>query len=327
VLTRSRYDQKKKENVRWNRKKSHPTWRGIGLSVVFHGAGFTGSGEDYLASRAGVSLTSDGEIRIEAASTEMGQGTISMFSQIVAETLGLPLELVHVQTPDTSKVPNSGPTVASRTCMVVGNILRRAALELKDKVEKEVGDFPRTRPELRRAAKLCGPLRVVTRYEKPEHIQWDEESYKGDAYGVYGYGAVAVDLEIDKLTYEVTVREVFAAADVGKAIHPNFVEGQIMGGTAQGLGYALLENAIYEKGSMQNAELTNYVIPTALDTPPIEVAIIEKPYSKGPFGAKGVGELPMDAPAPAVAAAVFNATGAFITRLPLLPESIHRAKQ
>jgi CO/xanthine dehydrogenase Mo-binding subunit len=325
VVARSRHDQKKKDYARWNRKKSHPTWRGVGLSVVFHGAGFTGSGEDYLASRAGVSLTGDGEIRIEAASTEIGQGTTSMFSQIVAETLGLPLELVRVQTPDTTKVPNSGPTVASRTCMIVGGILRRAALELKDKVEKEVGDFPRTAAALREAVKLRGPLHVVAQYEKPEHIQWDEVQYKGDAYGVYGYAAVVVDVEIDKLTCEVKVREVTAAADVGKAINPKFVEGQIMGGTAQALGYALLENAIYEKGSMLNAQFTDYVIPTALDTPPMHVDIIEKPYSKGTFGAKGVGELPMDVPAPAVAAAVFRATGAFITRLPLLPEVIYRA--
>jgi CO/xanthine dehydrogenase Mo-binding subunit len=179
---------------------------------------------------------------------------------------------------------------------------------------------------LKKAAKLSGPLSVVAQYKKPADIQWDEVQYKGDAYGVYGYGAVAVDLEVDKLTYEVKVREVTAAADVGKAINPKFVEGQIMGGTAQALGYALLENAVYQKGSMQNAQFTNYVIPTALDTPPIKVEIIEKPYSKGPFGAKGVGELPMDGPAPAVAAAVFNATGAFITRLPLLPEIICRAK-
>jgi CO/xanthine dehydrogenase Mo-binding subunit len=327
VVTRSRYSQKKKDYARWNRKRSHPTWRGMGISVVFHGAGFTGGGEDYLASRAGVSLTREGEILIEAASTEIGQGTTSMFNQIVAETLGLPLELVRVQTPDTSKVPNSGPTVASRTCMIVGNILRRAALELKDKIEKEVGHFPRTGTGLKKAAKRCRCSRVVAQYEKPQHVQWDEIQYKGDAYGVYGYGAVAVDLEVDKLTYEVHVRKVVAAADVGKAIHPRFVEGQIMGGTAQALGYALLENAVYEKGCMQNAQLTDYIIPTALDTPLMEVDIIEKPYSKGPFGAKGVGELPMDVPAPAVAAAVFDATGAFITRLPVLPEVIYQAIQ
>jgi CO/xanthine dehydrogenase Mo-binding subunit len=253
-----------------------------------------------------------------------------MFSQIVAETLGLPLEQIRVQTPDTTRVPNSGPTVASRTCMIVGGLLRRAAFDLKTNVENEVGRFPRTRAGLKKAAsKLCGDREawsVVAQYEKPKEIQWDEVLYKGDAYGVYGYGAVVIDLEVDKLTYEVKVREVTAAADVGKAINPKFVEGQIMGGTAQALGYSLIENAVFERGSFQNADLTNYVIPTALDTPPIKVDIIEKPYSRGPFGAKGVGELPMDIPAPAVAAAVFHATGAFIPWLPLLPEVICRAK-
>ena len=169
-------------------------------------------------------------------------------------------------------------------------------------------------------------VRFVERYEKPGEIQWDEDKYRGDAYGVYSYAAMVVDIEIDKLTYEVKIRKLTTAADIGKAINPLLVEGQIIGGTAQALGYALLENAIYENGVMQNAQFTNYVIPTTLDTPPMTVDLIENPYSRGPFGAKGVGELPFDVPAPAVAAAVFNATGLFIPELPLLPERICRAR-
>jgi CO/xanthine dehydrogenase Mo-binding subunit len=128
-----------------------------------------------------------------------------------------------------------------------------------------------------------------------------------------------------KLTYEVTVKDVVTAQDVGKAVNPLLVEGQIVGGTAQCLGYALLENAVYERGVMVNASFTNYVIPTTLDQPRVGVEIVEKPYSLGPFGAKGVGELPMDVPAPAVAAAVHHATGLFLPELPLLPERIAKA--
>ena len=128
---------------------------------------------------------------------------------------------------------------------------------------------------------------------------------------------MVVDLEVDKTTYEITVLDVVTAQDVGKAINPLLVEGQIIGGTAQALGYALLENMVLDdRGVMQNAQLTNYIIPTTLDTPKMDVTIVEKRYSKGPFGAKGVGELPMDVPAPAVAAAVHDATGLFMTELP-----------
>jgi CO/xanthine dehydrogenase Mo-binding subunit len=330
AVKRGEYIDKRKEYARWNRQKNRPSWKGVGLSVVFHGAGFTGAGEVYLASRAGVSLTKEGEIHIEAASTEIGQGTNSMFAQIVAETLGLPYEWIRTDTPDTGKVPNSGPTVASRTCMVVGGLLQQAALRLKTAVERVDGSFPRTRRGLRKVASELSngkpAVSFVEEYEKPDEIQWDEEKYKGDAYGVFSYAALVVDLEIDKLTYEVKIRKLTTAQDIGKAINPLLVEGQIIGGTAQALGYALLENAIYENGVMQNAQFTNYVIPTTLDTPPMTVELVEKPYSRGPFGAKGVGELPFDGPAPAVAAAVLHATGLFIPELPLLPERICRAK-
>jgi CO/xanthine dehydrogenase Mo-binding subunit len=329
ALQRSRYAQKRKEYERWNERKDARTWKGIGLSMVFHGAGFTGSGEVYLASRASISLTREGEIKIEAASTEIGQGTTTMFAQIVADTLGLPYEQVIVETPDTSKVLDSGPTVASRTCMIVGGLLQKAALDLKQAVFKAHGKFPDTQAGLKQAAaKLLNGqpyMRFIAQYEKPAEIHWDEQNYSGDAYGVYSYAATVVDLEVDRTTYEVGICKVITVQDIGKAIHPLLAEGQIMGGTAQALGYALLENAIFQNGVMQNAQLTNYIIPTSLDTPTMEVEIIEKPYSRGPFGAKGVGELPMDGPAPAVTAAIYHATGLWLTELPILPEKIAQA--
>ncbi len=325
----SRYLPRKRECERWNRKKSAPSWRGVGLAAVFHGAGFTGSGEVYLKSRASVTLLPNGDLEVEAASTEIGQGTTSILASIAADALEVPYDWIRVSNPDTANVPNSGPTVASRTCMIVGGLLKRSAEELRRGLEREGVVWPCTRGALRRAArKLCAngrPFGYVQEYEPPPDIRWDDRTYSGDAYGVYGYAAMVVELEVDKLTFEIGVREVVTAQDVGRAVNPLLVEGQILGGTAQGLGYALLENAIFEKGVMVNASFTNYVIPTTLDTPEIRVSIVEKPYSLGPFGAKGVGELPMDVPAPAVAAAIHHATGIFPTELPLLPERIAKA--
>jgi CO/xanthine dehydrogenase Mo-binding subunit len=325
-LARSDYRRKAKDYARWNRRPEHPVWKGIGVALAHHGAGFTGRGEVMLASRAAVVLTRDGRIKALAASTEIGQGTTTMLAQVTADALNVPVEWVDVETPDTWRVPNSGPTVASRTAMIVGGLLQRAATQLKHRM----GSVPDTRAALKRlAAKVCGAapeLRIEEQYQKPPEISWDEEAYRGDAYAVYSYAAAAVDLEIDKRTFEVTVLKVTTAQDIGKAINPLLVEGQIIGGTAQGLGYALLENVVYRQGVMQNAALTNYIIPTSLDMPPMEVVLVEEPYSRGPGGAKGIGELPMDVPGPAVAAAIFNATGLFIPRLPILPEHIASAE-
>jgi CO/xanthine dehydrogenase Mo-binding subunit len=336
-VARSDYRRKVREYARWNRGGAQATWKGIGLALVHHGAGFTGRGEVMLASRAAVTLSRDGQITALAASTEIGQGTTTMLAQIVADALGVPVDWVDVATPDTSKVPNSGPTVASRTAMIVGGLLQRAAVRLRARIlaagPASAKTFPKTRAALASAARrLCDAeaaegkdareVRIEEEYQKPPEIVWDEELYRGDAYPVYSYAAAAVDLEIDRHTFEVTVHKVTTAQDIGKAINPLLVEGQIIGGTAQGLGYALLEQPVYKDGLMQNAQLTNYIIPTSLDMPALDVVLVEKPYSHGPKGAKGIGELPMDVPGPAVAAAIFRATGLFVPELPILPEKL-----
>ncbi len=328
-VRQSAYPRRFRGCARWNRAASRPTWRGIGMALVHHGAGFTGSGEAYLNSRAAVTLTRDGELRVLSGSTEFGQGTTTLFAQIVAETLGVPLELVSVEPPDTARVPNSGPTVASRTCMMVGRLLREAALELKGAMAPGKARSPTTRAALRAAARrLLGDdtsrcFEAV--YRKPDWVVWDDASYSGDAYEAYSYGAMAVELEIDKATFETVIRGAWIAADIGTVIHPLFAEGQVIGGATQGLGYALLESAVYERGVMTNARFTDYTIPTALDTPPVQVRFVPAPYSLGPFGAKGVGELPMDIPAPAVAAAVRQAIGRFVDALPITPERVAAA--
>jgi CO/xanthine dehydrogenase Mo-binding subunit len=329
TIKKSGYLAKRKAYDRWNKNPKNPTWKGVGLAVCHHGAGFTGSGEVYLASRAGIALTKAGELIVLAASTEIGQGTNTMFAQVASDALGVPASWFSVETPDTHKVPDSGPTVASRTCMVVGGLVSRATKDLKAAFESEYGRVPKTPADLKKAAAaLCkgaAARRFEVQYEKPPEVTWDDLVYRGDAYGVYSYAALVADLEIDKLTYEVRLNKVTTAQDIGKAINPLLAEGQIIGGSTQGLGWALLEEPIFKDGVMINAQLTNYVIPTSLDTPPFEVILVEKPYSRGPFGAKGVGELPMDIPGPAVAAAVKHAIGRVITTLPQTPERIARA--
>jgi CO/xanthine dehydrogenase Mo-binding subunit len=303
--------------------------RGIGLSLVHHGGGFTGSGEQYLASVAAVDLTRDGRPRVLAASTEIGQGEITVFAQMVAETLGVPAEMVVVHTPDTAAVPNSGPTVASRTTMMVGGILVRCAQGMREELEKFAGrpldgpgDFQR---QARRLLARRGALKVERRYEHPPEIRWSDDTYRGDAYPVFGYDCCVVEVEVDLDTGETRALHVTTAVDLGKAIHPVLAAGQIEGGTAQALGWALLEEVRLKDGRVWNQQLTNYIIPTAMDAPPMDVILVEDPYSRGPFGAKGVGELPFDAPAAAAVAAIEHATGVRLAEIPVLPEKLLRA--
>jgi CO/xanthine dehydrogenase Mo-binding subunit len=293
------------------KKKSE--WKGtnkaIGLSLFYHGAGFTGAGERNLKSRARLELTPTG-VRIAVGSTEIGQGTRTMHAQIVTDALGIPYEHVEVAQPDTSRVADSGPTVASRTCMVVGKILEECAIEMKEKL----GDL--TPAEYYRKK---GPMTIERVYDPPSWIQWDDALYRGDAYATYGWGCDVVELELDRDTFEVKPVKLTAVQEFGRPIHPALARGQIEGGTAQGLGYALLEKVVMRNGAMANGQLTNYVIPTTLDMPELDVVMMENPYPGGPFGAKGLGELPMDGPAPAVVNAL-RGLGLDVREIPATPE-------
>ena len=290
------------------------TNRGIGLSLFFHGSGFTGGGEVKLASKASLALTDRGA-RILVASTEIGQGTRTMHAQIVADTLGLPYDCIEVNAADTGVVPDSGPTVASRTCMVVGRILQRCAEEMRARLGRLT-----PREYLRKN----GPLVVTKEYERPAGMSWDDTSYRGDAYGTYGWACDVVELEVDRDTWEVKPITFTSVHEFGRAIHPLLAAGQIEGGSAQGLGYALLEEVVMRDGRMANASLTNYIIPTTLDAPAMDIVMRGNPYKHGPFGAKGVGEMPIDGPAPAVINALRHA-GVDLRALPATPERIMAA--
>ena len=303
-----------RSDFRRKRRAWRGTHKGIGLSLFFHGAGFTGSGEVKLQSKASLELTPTG-VRVLAASTDIGQGQRTVHAQIVADALGLPYDAVVVAAPDTAAVPDSGPTVASRTTMVVGGLLKRCAEEMRERLG-------RLTPKA--YLKTHGPLVITKAYEPPPGLVWDDDTYRGSAYGAYGWACDCIEVEHDPVTSEVRPTRVTTAQEIGKAIFPLGARGQIEGGTAQGLGYALLEEVIMRDGAMANSQLTNYIVPTTLDTPPMDVVLVEKPYAHGPYGAKGVGEMPFDGVAPAVVNAI-RSLGFDVRDVPATPERIMEA--
>ena len=311
------------EQTRRAREARQPSARsasGIGLALGWHGAGFTGSGEVHIAGVASVELTDAGGVRVLTAQTEMGQGTKTIFPQLVAAELGLDPDQVEVAPQDTSIVPDSGPTVASRTAMVVGGIIIKAARRLRAQVEEATGgSFADT---YRDHASSRGGLRIDERFEPYPNISFDDATYTGDAYPAFGWACAVARVDVDLDTGEVVVRDVVSADDAGRIIHPVLAEGQVEGGTLQAVGYATIEEIKLVDGRYLNDRLATYLIPTALDAPRIEAILVEKPFSGAPHGAKGIGELPMDVAAPAVVAAIHDATGVWINDLPATPERI-----
>jgi len=301
------------------------TKRGIGFAAFLHGAGFTGSGEEYLASEAALEVTREGRVRVFASSTEMGQGTNTVFTQIAAETLGLGCDQIEIVQPDTALVPNSGPTVASRTTMIVGKLVESASRAVQHSLFER--GFLKPGYGANEFAVACrqyidkfGKLQSLIKYEHPRDLHWDDQRYQGDAYGTYAWAVYVAEVSVDTRTAEVRVEDFVAVQEVGKVINPILAAGQIEGGVAQGIGFALYENVVWQEGRMVNGQMTNYIMPTSMDVPPIRVFFEELPYARGPAGAKGIGELPLDGTAPAIANAIAHATGADITRIPITPE-------
>ena len=340
ALKESNYHAKRVEFDRTNAGAT--VKRGIGFASFMHGSGFTGSGERRLNSLVEIEVTPEGRPRILVSSTEFGQGTNTILSQVCAQTLRIPYEDVLVAQPDTAVVPNSGPTVASRTAMIVGKLVERASESLLTtlapylKNPGRTADFDYsvacevpanyTPADFKRAALACmaqrGRLVASARYEAPGNIFWDDDQYKGDAYPTYAWAVYVAEVAVDTRTYSAEVKDFYALQEVGKVIHPVLAKGQIEGGVAQGIGYALYEKCVYVDGLMRNNQMTNYIMPTSADLPPIRVEFEETPSIHGPGGAKGIGELPMDGPAPAILNAIEHATGIAFTEIPLLPEDI-----
>jgi CO/xanthine dehydrogenase Mo-binding subunit len=341
--------------------------RGIGLSLCLHGGGFTGSGEDNMGTKVEVEYVlgrpeyPEGVVEVLASSTDMGQGASTALPMIAAEALSLPLSKVRHPLPDTSRVPNSGPTVASRTTMYVGMVVRDAALNLLEKLKGYVeevcaekgdtGSVSRNPVSYKEGVFYDGDNRIASfdeaasrwlgdgrkgrltgaaTYKPDKSAAWDDEKYQGHAYKGYAWMAQAVEVEVDCDTYEVTPLESAVTVEVGRAINPVQLVGQIEGGVLQSYGWSTIEDlGLTPEGQYSTGHLNGYLIPTTLDTPRFDVRIFEEPCAVGAYGAKGIGELPMDGGAPAVAAAVENAlgVGAVVDKAPLTGEELHRLIQ
>jgi CO/xanthine dehydrogenase Mo-binding subunit len=304
-----------------------PIQRGMGIAAFLHGSGFTGSGERYLASVVGVEGGADGTVRVLVSSTEFGQGTNTVLCQIAAEALALPYENVRIAQPDTGQVPNSGPTVASRTVMVVGNLVRSAAVGLKQTLS--ASGLPTTsyspeefRTACQRHVAAHGVLRSYASYQAPEGVFWDDQRYRGEAYATFAWAVYIAAVAVDLTTYTATVEDFVALQEIGRVLNPVLAQGQIAGGVAQGIGFALYEKVVWQNGRMHNGQMTNYIMPTSADLPPIRVFFEEMGNIHGAYGAKGIGELPMDGPAPAIINAVADALGVPFYSVPLLAEDI-----
>jgi CO/xanthine dehydrogenase Mo-binding subunit len=301
--------------------------RGMGVAAFYHGSGFTGSGERYLNSLAGIDVAPEGKVRVLVANTEFGQGTNTILAQIAAESIGIDYEDVIMAPPDTGIVPNSGPTVASRTSMVVGRLIERASHQLVATLRESAGlaehfgseEFFAACKRLRGAQ---GEVRSLCRYEAPPNIFWDDQKYRGEAYPAFAWSVQVAQVAVDTVTYSAEVEDFWAVQEVGRVLNPVLAGGQIEGGVAQGIGYALYEKVVWQNGHMANNQMTNYIMPTAEDVPPIHVFFEEIPFQYGAFGAKGIGELPHDGPAPAILNAIKDATGIGFRAIPLLPENL-----
>lgn len=292
-------DYKKKHQL----YQDESIFKGIGMSFFFHGCGFTGSGEKNII-KAKVRLKKDQDkVYILVAAVDMGQGVKTTFRKLVAHILDISINDVVFDNPDTDFVPDSGPTVASRTMMIVGGLVSRAALVIKERWKEQT-------------------FVVEKEYVQPDYIKYDEEKFLGDAYPAYSWGVNVVEVEVDKFTYQVNVVKTWSVYDGGKAIDEKVVFGQADGGLAQGIAYGYLEVMNHKDGKIMQKNMTDYIIPTAMDMCPMETYLYDNPYAFGPYGAKGVGELTLVGGAPAIAKAIENAINRKVFKIPASPEYI-----
>lgn len=280
--------------------------KGIGISIFQHGCGFAGDLEDTLV-KAKVRLIKDQneQVTILVSNTDIGQGLVLTFRQIVADTLALPLSQVDISVVDTDSVPDSGPTVASRSIVIVGYILEQAALALKQ--QWQVGEYQEIEQD----------------YQKPSYHQWDQINYQGNAYQSTSYGVNVVEVEVDMASYEVKINDAWGCYDIGHVINEQIFNGQIDGGMVQALGYGAMEKLeLNGEGVFAQKSMADYMVPTSLDVPRIQRSLVDNPYPYGPQGAKGGGELTHNGAASAFVAAVEQAVGQAFNRIPVTPEVI-----
>lgn len=281
--------------------------RGIGIACAFKNVGFSfGAPEQSWAT---VELIGEAEIEeavVYHAGADCGQGAHTVFAQVAAETLGLPLAKIRLVVSDTALTPNSGSASASRMTFMAGNAIRGAAEQALHKWRSEER-----------------PATATYQYRPPKTTPMDPETGKSEPNFAYGYVAQAVELHVDIETGELVIDRVVCADDVGRAVNPQQVQGQIEGAVVQAAGYAVLENFIQQDGIPKTTTLSTYLIPTILDIPKsVESLILEYADPIGPYGARGMGEMPFLPLTPAIAHALYNATGVWFNEFPLTPERV-----
>ena len=349
VLNRSDFDKKiqnfKKNNElileklkkgEYPKKNSSDVLKGIGIAPSQHGAGFTGTGENVIRGKIRVEINDNGQPVVFTAQTEMGQGEITAFQKILSEALQINRDEIIIAEVNTDFVPNSGPTVASRSTMVVGSLLVDAANQIIQEFQKRLNKEKGMNFEYRQgyfysgeeiisfkqAAQKYSGLKVEKQYEHPPIIKFDENKWKGDAYPTYSWAAAVAEIEVDPITFTIKVNRFYTTHEIGKAINYNQAVAQIEGGSLQGIGYAIYEKIGLENGKFDVEGFSDYIIPTPTEMPEFEVNILENPYPFGPFGAKGLGELPLVGAAPAVVSALWMIFGVEFNKIPVLPEDI-----
>jgi CO/xanthine dehydrogenase Mo-binding subunit len=317
--------------------------KGIGISCSYRGVSLGAEGAD--AAGVGISVQTDGSVVLSSGLVDMGQGAATTISIVVAEELGVTLDRVRFLNADTTSIPDSGPTVASRTSLMAGNAARIGVQELLKRIRPvaaEVLGCPESSLIFRdnriistlegnktlgfgELAAECfrkGISLFTHGWYKAPSTTWDEHTGQGDAYYTYVYGANLAEVEVDTRTGQVKVTRFVSSHDVGRTLNLSGAKGQVFSGVAMGLGYALLEDYTEENGIPTPANFDEYILPTICDIPETDIIFIENPDSVGPFGAKSLGEPACEIAAPAIVNAVANATGMRMRDLPLTLERV-----
>ncbi|MBU2567356.1 MAG: xanthine dehydrogenase family protein molybdopterin-binding subunit [Elusimicrobia bacterium] len=342
------------EKAKWDKiylppeKRSGRVKTGIGVAAAFYGVGLGAGGRHLDRAGSYVQIQKDGAVLVAIGNTEMGQGLLTVVSQIAAEALGAPYDFIKVMLPDTTRVPDSGPTVASRSTLMSGNAVKNACEIIRRNIDRTVLGMAGVRKGASYKGEVCSdgknyfikgaPKKKINYFElvkkcyaarvnlssngwyTGEEVDFSDVTGQGKAYYVYTYSATVAIVSVNTETGEVDVKKIVSGHDIGRAINPQQCEGQIEGGVMQAAGYALTENLVLKDGIIQNPNFAGYLIPTPDDVPEIVPVIVEEAYSDGPYGAKGLGESPMITPAAAIANAIYNATGWRVYSLPATPE-------
>lgn len=317
--------------------------RGVGMACIFYGTGYGNGFPD--ASSAFVEIHDDGSATLLTGAVDVGQGSNTIWAQIVAEELGIKVEEVTVISADTDCTPDAGTTAATRQIYTTGNAIRKAVREAKKPLMEKalqylkvntpdgidfaegkvfVKSLPQKSVEL---SELCTNARFegarfIGEATFLSHSTQLDENGQGAPYWPYAFGTQIVEVEVNTDTGEVEILKVVAAHDVGRALNPINVQGQIEGGVAQGIGMAIMEDVEIKEGLIKKPSFSSYLVPTFLDVPEIESIIVEDPEPTGPYGAKGVGEPALLPTAPAILNAIYDAIGVRITEMPATPEKI-----